>query len=65
MDGGAGTPASPYRSDNSTTGAPVRLTPNSTPTDPFPSINCKILAPKPSAHSDSAINGQTEVFPMI
>ena len=65
MDDGARTPTSLYRSDNSTTGALVRLTPNSTHNDPFPSINCKILAPNHSVHGDSAINGQTEVFQVI
>jgi hypothetical protein len=65
MDGGAGTPASQYRPDNSTTSAPVQLTPNSTPNDPFPSINCKILAPNHSVHGDTTLNGQTKAFPVI
>jgi hypothetical protein len=43
----------------------VWLTPNSTPNDHYPSINCKVLAPNLSAHGDSAINGQTEVFLVI
>jgi hypothetical protein len=59
------TPASPYRLDNSTTGAPVRLTPNSTPNDHYPSTNFKVIAPNLSAHGDSVINGQTESFPVI
>jgi hypothetical protein len=65
VGGGAGTPASSYRPDNSTTGALERLTPNSTPNNHFPSTNCKILTPNLSAHGDSAINGQLEVFPVI
>jgi hypothetical protein len=65
MDGGAGTPVCPYRSDNSTTDAPVRLTPNLTPNDHYPSTNFKVLAPNLSTHGDSAINGQTEAFPVI
>jgi hypothetical protein len=62
---GAVTPASPYRSDNSTTDAPVRLTPNLTPNDHYPSTNFKVLAPNLSAHGDSVINGQIEAFPVI
>jgi hypothetical protein len=58
-------PVSLYRPDNSTTGAPVRLTPNSTPNDHYPSTNFKVLAPNLSAHGDSAINGQTEAFSVI
>jgi hypothetical protein len=58
-------PASSYRPDNSTTGTLVRLTPNSTSNDHYPSTNFKVLAPNISAHGDSAINGQTEAFPVI
>jgi hypothetical protein len=47
------------------TGAPVWLTPNSTPNDHYPSINCKVLTPNFSAHGDSVINRQTEAFPVI
>jgi hypothetical protein len=65
MDGGAGTSASPYRPDNSTTGAPLRLTPNLTPNDHYPSTNFKVLAPNLSARGDSAINEQIEAFPVI
>jgi hypothetical protein len=64
-DGGAAAPASPYQPDNSTTGALERLTPNLTPNNHYPSTNFKVLAPILSAHSDSAINGQTEAFPVI
>jgi hypothetical protein len=65
MDGGAGTPASPYRPDNSTIDAPVRSTPKLTPNDHYPSTNFKVLAHNLSAHGDNAINGQTEAFPVI
>jgi hypothetical protein len=58
-------PASSYRSDNSTTSTLVRLTPNSTSNDHYPSTNFKVLAPHFSAHGDSAINRQTEAFPVI
>jgi hypothetical protein len=58
-------PASLYHPKYAMTGAPVWLTPNSTPNDHYPSINCKVLAPNLSAHGDSAINGQTEVFLVI
>jgi hypothetical protein len=57
VDGGAVAPASPYRPENATTGALVWLTPNSTPNDHFPSINCKVLAPNLSVHDDSANYG--------
>jgi hypothetical protein len=39
------------------TGAQVCLTPNSTPNDHYPSINCKVLAPNLSVHGDSANYG--------
>jgi hypothetical protein len=58
-------PASLYQSKNATTGASVWLTPNSTPNDHYPSINCKVLAPNLSVHGDSANYGRTEAFPMI
>jgi hypothetical protein len=57
--------ASLHQLNNATTGAPVWLTPNSTPNDHYPSINCNVLTPNFSAHGDSAINGQTEAFPVI
>jgi hypothetical protein len=50
MDGGAAAPASLYWLDNTTTGASVCLTPNSTRKDHFPSINCKISAHNRSVH---------------
>jgi hypothetical protein len=50
-------PAILYRSENSMTGAPVRLTPNSTLNDHNPSINYKVLAPNLSIHGDSANYG--------
>jgi hypothetical protein len=50
MDGGAVAPASLYRPDNATTGAQVRLTPNSTHNDHNPSINCKVLAHNLTVH---------------
>jgi hypothetical protein len=50
-------PASLYQSKNATTGASVWLTPNSTPNDHYPSINCKVLAPNLSVHGDSANYG--------
>jgi hypothetical protein len=53
VDGGAAAPASLYRPENAMTGAPVRLTPNSTLNDHNPSINCKALAPNLSVHGDS------------
>jgi multidrug efflux pump subunit AcrB len=62
---GAVTLASLYRPDNSTTGAPVQLTPNSTPNDHYPSINFKVLAPNLSVHGDGVNRGQSEVFPVI
>jgi hypothetical protein len=65
VDGGAAAPASQDWPENAMTRVPVWLTPNSTPNDPFPSINCKIQAPNHSVHGDSAINGQIEVFPVI
>jgi hypothetical protein len=65
VGGGAVTPTSLYRPDNSTTGAPVRLTPNSTPNDHYPSTNFKVLAPNLSAYGDSAINRQIKAFPAI
>jgi hypothetical protein len=65
VDGGARSPASSYRPDNLTTGAPVRLTPNLTPPNHFPSINCRVRALNHTAHGDSARNGPTEMFPMI
>jgi hypothetical protein len=64
-DGGPSAPASPYRPDNSTTGALEWFTPNLTPNNHYPSTNFKVLAPNLSVHSDSAINGQTEAFPAI
>jgi hypothetical protein len=57
MDGGAVGPASQYWPENATTGAPVWLTPNSTPNDHYPSINCKVLAPNLSVHDDGANYG--------
>jgi hypothetical protein len=57
MDGGAVAPASLYRPNNATTGAQVWLTPNSTPNDHYPSINCKVLAPNLSVHGDSTNYG--------
>jgi hypothetical protein len=50
MDGEAAAPTSLYRSDNAMTGAPVRLTPNSTYNDHNPSLNCKVLAHNHSVH---------------
>jgi hypothetical protein len=41
------------------------LTPNFTPSDPNPSINCTILARNPSIHDDGENRGQPEVFPAI
>jgi hypothetical protein len=64
VDGGAGTPASPYRLNNSTTGAPVRLTPNLTPNNHFPSINCRVLTLNCSVHGDGTNRGQSVVFPV-
>ena len=57
MDGGAVALASLYQPNNETTVAPVWLTPNSTPNDHFPSINCKVLAPNLSVHGDNANYG--------
>jgi hypothetical protein len=65
VDGGAVAPASQDRPENVMTRIPLWLTPNSTPYVPFPSINYKVLAPNFSVHGDSAINGQTEAFPVI
>jgi hypothetical protein len=59
------TPASPYWPNNSTTDARVRLTPNSTPNDHYPSTNFKVLSPNLNTHGDSAINGEIEAFPVI
>jgi hypothetical protein len=59
-DGGAATPVSQYRPENTMTGALERLTPNSTPKNHYPSTNFKVLAPNLSVHGDSAINGQPE-----
>jgi hypothetical protein len=58
-------PANLYRPDNSTTSVPVRLTSNSTSTDPFPSINCRVLSLNRSVHGDRAINGQSNAFSRI
>jgi hypothetical protein len=54
MVGGAAAPASLYQPENAMTGAPVRLTPNSTYNDHNPSSNCKVLASNCSTHGDSA-----------
>jgi hypothetical protein len=43
----------------------VWLTPNSTPNDPFPSLNCKVMALNHSVHGDGAKRGRSEVFPVI
>jgi hypothetical protein len=55
VHGGAAAPTSQDHPENAMTRVLVWLTPNSTPNDPFPSINCKILAPNHSVHNDSAI----------
>jgi hypothetical protein len=51
--GAARSPASLPWSENAMTSTPVWLTPNSTPNDHYPSINCKVLAPNFSAHGGS------------
>jgi hypothetical protein len=43
----------------------VRLTPNLTSNNHYPSTNFKVLAPNLSAHGDSAINRQIEAFLVI
>jgi hypothetical protein len=65
MDGRAVAPASLYWPENTTTGAQVWLTPNSTPNDYYPSNNCKVLAPNLSVHGESANYGWTETFSVI
>jgi hypothetical protein len=57
MDGGAGAPGSLPWPENATAGAPVWLTPNSTPNDHNPSSNCKVLAPNRFVHGDSVNYG--------
>jgi hypothetical protein len=65
LNGGAVAPASLYRPRYAMTGAQEWLTPNSAPNNHFLSTNFKVLAPNLSAHGDSMINGQFEVFPVI
>jgi hypothetical protein len=65
MDGGAGTPMSPYRPENATAKLLRCTTPNSIPNDHFPSLNCKVLAYNHSVHGDGANQGQSEMFPVI
>jgi hypothetical protein len=64
-DDGAAAPVSLYRPRYAMNGAMEWSTPNSTLNNHFPSTNFKVLAPNLSAHSDSAINGQLEAFPVI
>jgi hypothetical protein len=54
-----------YQPKHSTTSVPVRLTPNSTPTNHFPSINFRVQTINRSVHCDNGYNGQHDVFPAI
>ena len=58
-------PTNLYRPRYAMTGALKWLTPNSTPNNHFPSINCMVRALTHTAHGDSASNGQTEKFLVI
>jgi hypothetical protein len=52
MDGGAVAPASLYRPRYAMTGALEQLTPNLTPNNHFPSINCANPGRNLSVHDD-------------
>jgi hypothetical protein len=62
MDGGVVAPASLYRPRYTMTGALEQLTPNSTPNNHFPSINCANPGRNLSVHDDDGNREQFDVF---
>jgi hypothetical protein len=62
MDGGVVAPASLYRPRYAMTGALEQLTPNSTPNNHFPSINCANPGRNLSIHNDGGNREQFDVF---
>jgi hypothetical protein len=62
MDGGAVAPANLYRPGYAMTGALEQLTPNSTPNNYFPSINCANPGQNLSVHDDGGNREQFDVF---
>jgi hypothetical protein len=55
-------PVNLYRPEYATTRVLTWLTPNPTPGNPNPSINCTNLARNSSVHDDGETQGKTEVF---
>jgi hypothetical protein len=58
----ARSPVNSYRLKYTTTSVLTRSTPNSTPGDPNPSLNCTSSARSSSTHDDGETRGKTEVF---
>jgi hypothetical protein len=65
MDSGAMAPASLYRLRYAMTGVLEQLTPNSTPNNHFPSINCANPGRNLSVHNDGGNQEQFDVFLVI
>jgi hypothetical protein len=62
MDGGVVAPASLYRPRYTKNGALEQLTPNSTPNNHFPFINCANPGRNLSVHDDGGNREQVDVF---
>jgi hypothetical protein len=65
VNGGVRASANLYRPGYTMTRVLTWLTPNPTPGDPNPSINCTNPAQSSSAHDNGEHQGQTEAFPVI